>query len=454
MKLASLVLVAFCFASCRAAEGQSEQNAALVARMGQVVVPYVTDNSFMGSILVARGKEILLNKGYGKANLDWDISNAPDVRFRIGSITKQFTAVLVLLLQQDGKLNVNDPVSKYLPDAPASWKHIKLVNLLGHTSGIPDFTDDPRSVTWSMSTHTPAEEVNFIRDKPLDFEPGSKFSYSSSNYILLGYILERVTGISYGQLLRERLIIPLGLSNTGMDADDLILHKRASGYLVGIKGLVYARSESMSVPYAAGGMYSTTGDLLKWEHALFGHKVLSDASLKLLTTPGKGDYGFGLFIVKSKGVTVIFHNGGDAGFSARLAYVPERRIAVIVLGNVATGSPQAMGDDLMQLALGRKVTLPNERKVLMIYASETPKFAGTYELADGSDFRLEAQANMVVDTTGGVYWPLDYLGLQNEHPAFFLRELNAVFEFIPDPNGAYTTFIFHRGGVDDLAKRK
>ena len=244
-------------------------------QLNEVVTSYTKDNAFMGTVLVVRGNQVVMSKGYGMASLEWGISNAPDVKFRLGSLTKQFTATLILLLQQDGKLNIADPVSKYLPDAPKAWEKVTLANLLGHTSGIPNFTDIKEFGAWSANPRTVEEELAFFRDRPLDFEPGAKFDYSNSNFEVLGAVIEKVSGKKYVEMLHERILDPVGMKDTGLDDDELVLPKRAQGYHPGKGGIVVARSESMSVPWAAGSMYSTTGDLLKWEQALFGGKVLN-----------------------------------------------------------------------------------------------------------------------------------------------------------------------------------
>src|SRR5579872_5498272 len=285
----------------------SAQDSKLVARLNQIVSSYTANNAFMGAVLVVEGDRILLDRGYGSAYLEWNIPNAPDVKFRLGSLTKQFTATLILLLQQDGKLSINDPVTRYLADAPKAWEKITIAELLGHTAGIPDLTSLEEFATWRMNPHSVEEELAFFRDKPLEFEPGSRFDYSSSNYQVLGAIIEKVSGKKYAELLRERILHPLEMTHSGLDTDALLLPKRAQGYEPGRGGLIPARSESMSNPWAAGGMYSTTGDLLKWEHGLFGGKVLSADSLKAMTTPGKGDYGLGVEIHELGGNRVITH---------------------------------------------------------------------------------------------------------------------------------------------------
>jgi len=248
-----------CSIACAVGAAQGTDEAAMKARLDQVASSYTAGNAFMGTVLVVDGDQVLLDKGYGMADMEWNIANVPEAKFRLGSLTKQFTATLVLLLQQDGKLNINDPVSKYLPDTPKTWEKITLAELLGHTSGIPSFTDMKEFGVWRMSPHTTEEELALFRDKPLDFEPGSKFAYSNSNFEVLGAVIEKVSGKKYGDLLRERIFEPLGMKDSGLDSDELILAKRAQGYMPGPNGLVLARSESMTVPWAAGSIYSTTG---------------------------------------------------------------------------------------------------------------------------------------------------------------------------------------------------
>ena len=226
-------------------------------RLDAIAKSYTTDNAFMGAVLVAEGDRTLLDKGYGMADLEWSVPNTPDVKFRLGSLTKQFTAALVLLRTR-WYLHVEDPIHKYLPDTPKSWEAITIADLLGHTSGIPNFTDDKAFATWSMSAHTHEEEFAFFReDKPLAFVPGSKFAYSNSNYEVLGTLIEKVTGRTYSDLLKERIFQPLEMVNSGLDTDELILPKRAQGYQPGEAGLVHARSESMTIPWVAGSIYST-----------------------------------------------------------------------------------------------------------------------------------------------------------------------------------------------------
>jgi CubicO group peptidase (beta-lactamase class C family) len=406
-------------------------------------------------VLVTEGHAVLLDKGFGSAVLEWNIPNTPATRFRVGSLTKQFTAALVLLMQQDGKLNIDDPVSKYLPNAPQAWQTITLVNLLGHTSGIPDFTRFKDFGAWGESYHTWQEECAFFKDKPLDFETGTQYAYSNSNYVLLGGILEKVSGQKYVDLLRERLLTPLGMNDSGLDSDELILPQRAEGYKPGPKGLMVARSESMSVPFSAGAMYSTTGDLLKWERGLFGGKVLSSDSLKAMTTPGKGDYGLGVMLNNWDGVKVVDHGGSIEGFNTSLFYVPEKRICVVVLANVNGPAADQMGRQLIDVALGKAVVLDSERRSLPISQTESARFVGVYDLTPAFAITIvQAENGLSAQGTGQVALPLMYDGVQNGHARFYVTQIGAEIEFVPDEHGTIQSLILHQHGTDRLAKRR
>jgi len=439
---------------CALGAAQSTEEAAVRARLDQVVNSYTTGNAFMGSVLVVDGDRVLLDKGYGMADLEWNIHDAPDVKFRLGSLTKQFTATLVLLLQQDGKLKIEDPVSKYLLDAPKAWEKVTLANLLGHTSGIPSFTNPKEFTVWKMSPHTPEEELALFRDKPLDFEPGSQFSYSNSNFEVLGVVIEKVSGKKYGDLLRERIFAPLGMKDSGLDTDELILPKRAQGYMPGPGGIVLARSESMTVPWAAGSIYSTTGDLLKWEQGLFGGKVLSADSLKAMTTPGKGNYGLGVGVDKKDGLDVVQHGGGIEGFNTHLLYVPDRRIAVVALSNVNGVAPGMMAGQLLDVVLGKPVTLANEMKAVPITKEELAKFVGVYDLAPtfSVTFAVAGDA-LTAQGTGQPAFPVMYIGIKDGHPRFFAAPVGAEIEFVPDASGTFTSMVLHQAGHESPGKR-
>ena len=352
-----------------------------VPRMEQVIQSFVSGQHFMGSVLVARGNEIILDKGYGFANLEWDIPNSPTTKFRLGSITKQFTAASILLLEERGKLSVSDPVKKYMPDAPAAWDKITIFNLLTHTSGIPNFTSFPDYASLEPFTTTPAQLVKRFRDKPLDFPPGEKMSYSNSGYVLLGYLIEKISGESYEKFVQENIFTPLGMKDSGYDSNSAIIPHRAAGYSPGPNGPINAGYINMTVPLSAGGLYSTTEDLLRWEQGLFGGKLLSPASLQKMTTPFKNDYACGLMVHTANGHKVIEHGGGIEGFNTMLAYYPEDKLTVVVLSNINGQAPPDIASKLAALAHGEKVVLLSERKEVTVDPKLLEGYVGNYELA-------------------------------------------------------------------------
>jgi len=323
--------------------------------MEQVIHSYTENHRYMGSVLVAKDKQVILNKGYGSADLEWDVPNSPSTKFRLGSITKQFTAASILLLQERGKLNVHDPVSKYMSDAPAAWDKVTIYHVLTHTSGIPSFTSFSEYPKWEPFPVTPAEEVARFKDKPLDFAPGEKWSYSNSGYVLLGYLIEKITGGTYEDFVRKNIFVPLDMRESGLDSNSAVIPRRASGYTREKDVLVNAGFIHMSIPFSAGSLYSTTEDLLKWEQALFGGKVLRAASLETMTTPFKHDYACGLGVQTKNGHKVIEHGGGIEGFNTQLSYYPDDKLTVVVLGNVNGTAPGEIASKLAAVAHGEPV---------------------------------------------------------------------------------------------------
>ena len=328
------------------------------ARMDQIVQSYVADKKFMGSVLVARGGNVILDKGYGFADLEWTIPNSPSTKFRLGSITKQFTAASILLLEERGQLKIDDPVKQYLPDAPTAWDKVTIYHLLTHTSGIPNFTSFPDYRLTEGTPTTPEQLVARFRDKPLNFQPGESSEYSNSGYVLLGYLIEKRSGQSYKDFVQQNIFTPLAMNDSGYDSTSAVIPRRASGYSPSANGLENARYIDMSIPCSAGGLYSTTGDLLRWEQALFGGKVISGASLGRMTTPFKDNYALGLAVRTLNGQKVIDHSGGIEGFTTEMAYYPDDKLTVIVLGNLNGDAPGEIASKLASVAHGETVLLP------------------------------------------------------------------------------------------------
>ena len=309
---------------------------------------------------------MLLSKGYGFANLEWDVAHSPATKFRLGSVTKQFTAASILLLEERGKLKVGDPVKDVSAGCASHVGQDHPVPSAHAYVGDPQLYEFPRYRS-SQALPTAVEKtVARFRDKPLDFEPGEKMSYSNSGYVLLGHLIEKITGDSYEQFVQENIFTPLGMKDSGYDSNSAVIRQRAAGYAPSPSGPINAAFVHMSVPHAAGALYSTTEDLLRWEQGLFGGKLLSPASLEKMTTPFKGDYAFGVFVQTRNGRKVVSHGGGIDGFNTELAYYPEEKLTVAVLANLNGPSASEMVPKLGALALGDPVQLTSERKEITL----------------------------------------------------------------------------------------
>jgi len=421
-----------------------------VSRMDQVVQPYVADKKFMGSVLVARGGEVLLSKGYGSANLEWNIPNSPATKFRLGSITKQFTAASILLLEERGKLKTDDPVKKFMPDAPAAWDKVTIFHLLTHTSGIPSFTGFPDYASQEPFATTPEKLVARFRDKPLDFQPGEKWSYSNSGYVLLGYLLEKASGESYEKFVQENIFGPLGMKDSGYDSNSAIIPRRAAGYARVKDQTENAGFIHMSIPFSAGALYSTTEDLLRWERGLFGGKLLSAVSLAKMTTPFKEDYACGVGVRTVSGHKVVDHGGGIEGFNTFLAYYPEDKLTVVALSNLNGDAPSSIVTRLAALARGEKVELPSERKEITLAPKILEQYVGTYEMAPKINMMITLHDGQLISQLSGQgKVPL----FATSETKFFPKVVDAEIEFGKDGKGAVTYLVLHQGGRDMKAPR-
>jgi len=441
-----IILAVLLTASCLA---QDKTSTADVARMEQLIKAYVPAR-FMGSVLVAQDGKVLLDKGYGFANLEWDVPNTPTTKFRLGSITKQFTAASILLLEERGKLKVEDPVKKYMPDAPAAWDKITIFHVLTHTSGIPSFTGFPDFESHEAQAMTPEKLVEWFRDEPLEFEPGTKWNYSNSGYVLLGYLIEKISGESYSEFVQQNIFTPLGMKDSGYDSNSAIIAHRAAGYTPGKSGAVNAGFVHMSIPFSAGALYSTTEDLLRWEQGLFGGKVLTAASLAKMTTPFKQDYAFGLGVSTQNGHKMIAHDGGIQGFNTALAYYPDDKLVVAVLANVNGPAGQIAGN-LAKVALGEKVVLPTERKEITVSPEILKHYVGTYELTPNFSLAITLEDSHLVSQ--GTNQGKVAMFAESE-TMFFLKLVDAQIEFVKNEKGEVTNLVLHQNGREVKGVRK
>ncbi len=422
----------------------------LTARFDEIVKARVEAKQFMGNVLIAKGDRVLFDKSYGLANVEWKVPNTADSKFRIGSVTKQFTAASILLLEERGKLKTDDLVSKYFTNSPSAWDKITIYHLLTHTSGIPNFTNFPEYEQFQTHPTTPEKLVAFFRDKPLDFEPGSKWSYSNSGYEVLGYIIEKVSGQTYQQFLDENVFKPLHMADSGYDSNSRVIAQHAYGYAPGPEGPRVAGYVDMTVPYSAGGLYSTTRDLLKWERGLFGGQLLTPPSLEKMITPFKKDYGCGLSITTVSGRKRIEHNGGIQGFNAELVYWPEEQLTVVALANLNGTAPDAIAGDLAATVHGEKVVLLSERKEITLAPEQLKPFVGRYSLSPDVNVDITLDENqLTTQMTGQPKIPM----FAESPTTFFLKVVDAEVKFGKDAAGKVNQLTIHQGGRDIIAKK-
>jgi len=295
---------------------------------------------FRGAVLLTCNGEVLLRTGYGLANEEWGIPNTPTTRFRIGSVSKTFTAAAILRLVEAGAIDLSGNIGIWLGDLPETWQSFTIHQLLTHTTGLRDHIAAPAKRTLNRTGARPPDLINLIAGEPLLFQPGTGRSYSNTGYILLGMLIEKVSGRPYGRYLDEEILRPLALTATGYDSPLKILPERASGYVLQCGELQNAEFLDMSVPFSAGGLVSTVDDLLTWNTALHGDGLLSRSSYERMTAryseteKEDGFYGYGLSIAMMSRHTCLSHSGGVNGFIAVLQYYPELCASAIVLANL------------------------------------------------------------------------------------------------------------------------
>ena len=336
---------------------------------------------FNGSVLVAEHGKVIFKKGYGFANMEWNIPNAPDTKFRLGSVTKQFTSMLILQLVQQGKLKLDGHITDYLPGYPKkNGDRITIHHLLTHTSGIPNYTSFASfGPVISRNPSTPQEFIKLFADSALDFDPGSKFSYSNSGYFVLGAIIEQVTGKPYEQVLHENILTPLGMTSTGYDHSETVLKKRAAGY--GRNGPEYVNAAyiDMSLPYSAGSLYSTVEDLYLWDQALYTDKLLTEKTKALLfkpSIPALGEsYAYGWFVGNvaigrsADSVMEIEHGGSINGFNSLISRIPSEKNLVVLLNNTGGTNLAQMSRAIRGILYDKPYDLPKRSVADTLYAT-------------------------------------------------------------------------------------
>jgi CubicO group peptidase (beta-lactamase class C family) len=412
-------------------------------KIDEYIRAYVEMDLFSGSVLVAKGDEILLEKGYGKADIENDIQNTPDTKFRIGSLTKSFTAMAIMQLVEKGKLSLDDKLTKFIPDYPNGDK-ITIHNLLTHTSGIFDHTELPDYDTQRRVEACSVEKtISTFKDKPLQFEPGSKFEYSNSNYILLGFIIEKVSDQAYGQYIEESIFKPLAMNNSGFEYPDRSYKNFALGYVIENCEITRAKSRVMSNGHASGALYSTVHDMYLWDRALYTTKLISRDGLDKMFEPFKGDYGYGWVIDRLNDRKVIRHGSDSDGYQTNISRFPQDDVCIIILSNLQNFLVTKISEDIAAIIFGKPYQLPQKEMSTEQVFRYYPDYVGTYQLKADLPVEITMEEDKLFCQAKGQA----KFQLHPESPnTFFPREFEAKFVFVRDENGKVTELILYQSG--------
>jgi CubicO group peptidase (beta-lactamase class C family) len=401
-----LCIAVFLLASQHAAIAQDH-----AAKIQEVLALAHKYRQFNGTALVAENGKVIYKGAFGPANIEWDIPNTPDTKFRLGSITKQFTATVILQLVEQGKIKLDAKLTDYLPEyRKDTGDKVTIHHLLTHTSGIPSYTSQPGFFeNVSRNPYKVDEFVKKYASDDFEFQPGSKYTYNNSGYFLLGAIIERVTGKTYEQVLQANIFDPAGMKNTGYDHHDTIIPKRASGYRKTPDSYTNAPYLDMSIPYAAGSLYSTVEDMYLWDQALYTDKLLSAQSKALMYKPFLDDYGYGWVITNAsfkqndQPVQVITHNGGINGFTTTIVRFPKEKNLIVMLDNTGSEYLDRLSDSIGKIIYNQPYESPKISIVPVLrktiaekgieagiaqYRELKAKQATTYDFAEGELNRL------------------------------------------------------------------
>jgi len=360
----------------------------LASRIDAAIAPYFKADAPGATVIVVKDGKTVLRRAYGMADVVKGVTMTPDMALRLGSITKQFTASAILMLADEGKLALDDDITKHLPDYPTRGKKITIEHLLTHTSGIASFTSKPDYVAKMTQDMTVAQMIDSFKNDPLDFEPGSQYRYNNSGYFLLGAIIEKVSGQTYAGFLQARIFTPLGMRDTYYEGTGASRAPVAAGHSRTPSGFGMAPPLSMSQPYAAGALVSTVDDLARWDAAVSAGKLLKSATWQRAFTPyrlsdGKPTtYGYGWEIGKVQGEAMIGHNGGINGFSTHAMRFPAKGVYVAVLTNSDSGpaNPALVVRKAAAVALGKPY---REFREVALDAAALDAVTGSYEIENG-----------------------------------------------------------------------
>jgi CubicO group peptidase (beta-lactamase class C family) len=424
---------------------------AQVDKLDALIDAYAKLYKFNGSALVAKNGVILLNKGYGYRNATDKVANNEQTIFQLGSVTKQFTSAVILKLQEEKKLSVSDKLSKYFPGYPKG-DSITIEQLLTHTSGIYNYTNDQKFMANEVTKSANREMMMALfKDKPLDFSPGSSWSYSNSGYSLLGYIIEAVTKKPYEQAVRKYIFTPLKMTHSGFDFTHLKSNEKAIGYFkLNDKEKVEAPIVDSSVSFSAGAIYSTIGDLYLWHKALQKNSILSREQQEKAYTPVKNRYGYGWSIDSIEGKRRVSHGGGIHGFITTIARVPEDDICIVLLSNASNTTVGEISKSIFAILYGKEYELPKERTEIKLPEEKLKEYVGEYELNKDLHVVISLKEGALVAIPTGQKTEILYA---EKEDLLFVKSQDIQLEFTRNEKKEIDGFILHQGGAKIPCKK-
>jgi len=419
------------------------------SKIDEYISACVKTGIFSGSVLVAINEDIIVNKGYGMANYELDIPNTPQTKFRIGSITKPFTAMAIMQLQEKGLLIVEDSIKKYLSDYPEGDK-ITIHHLLTQTSGVPDFTDSPEYKQMQMIPTTIENTIEMFKNKPLEYTPGEKYKYSNSGYVLLSYIIEKVSGKSFEAFLQENIIQPSNMTRTGVVHQNTITKDLASGYALIDDTLTHAVSFGLTFAAGAFGLYSTVEDIYLWDLAYTHEKLVSRSSLKKMFTPFKDDYGYGWFTNPIAYRKCLNHEGSVNGFASCYIRFVEDCVCIIILSNFEQAPVKNISKDVVAIIFGEKYDIPIVRIPKKVDPKIYDAFVGKFML--DLDFIIaitKENERLFTQATGQPKYEI----FPESETKFFFKVVDAQITFVKNEKGEVIELILHQFGKDHTARK-
>ncbi|MFZ0749972.1 MAG: serine hydrolase, partial [Pyrinomonadaceae bacterium] len=441
--------------SFTAAQPATSPNANLGQSIDEILTQAYKPNEPGAAVIVVKDGKVVFRKGYGMANLELGVPVQPDMVFRLGSITKQFTAVAILMLVEQGKLSLDDDLTKFLPDYPTKGQKITITHLLTHTSGVKPYTSLPEWLAMWRKDMPLNELIALFKDKPMDFAPGERYAYNNSAYVLLGAIIEKASGQSYADFVEKNIFAPLGMTHSFYDNTARVFPRRVNGYSKPKDEWLNAAYLSMTQPHAAGSLASSVDDLALWDAALYTDKLVKQETLKRAWTSAKLNsgrltgYGFGWSLNSYEGHPTIEHGGGINGFSTHAVRMPDDRVYVAVLTNKDTGGPGPgrITFRIAALASGKPFRDPTE---ITLTPEALDKYVGVYQFTDKAEASIRREGDkLFITLPGGGKTEIT----PSSETAFFVKESRNRLTFARNAAGAVTGFTASGSGpIQEAAK--